>query len=518
MAFIADYFQGSGDPNYKDTLYTVRSDGSDMTRVAEVAGEGVAWSPDGQRLAFVRQEGDELALVTVAPDGSDHRLITRIAANEDSWIVWDYTGPVSWSPDGAYILYRCEMGVCVVDLDGNPVGQSPEGWVRRDQVVRAAWSPDGSRIAVRPRDFENAYEVRYHLFTMAPDGTDVQVLVRVGRSLVAANSGYDDVPFSIASCAGGFVVPNPEENPGLVTDCETLMGLRDALTGGEIINWTPTTPLEEWEGVVLGGAPSRVTGLEFRVDTEGPLYGILPPELGRLEKLETLSLYGTPYGKRYENGLTGAIPPELGKLANLRVLRLSNNSLSGSIPPELGNLASLEWLSLGNNSLSGSIPAELGSLASLEWLYLGWNSLSGSIPPELGDLTSLEVLALRRNSLSGGVPPELGKLTNLRDLDLDSNDVDGSIPAELGDLTSLELLYLGWNSLSGSIPPELGKLTNLRVLHLEHNDLRGSIPAELGNLTSLEKLGVDGNSWSGCIAAELPHLWVQATGLERCRS
>ena len=520
LAFIAYYFYGSGDPKRKDILYTVRSDGSDMTRVAEVAGEGVAWSPDGQRLAFARQEGDELALVTVAPDGSDARLITKITVGEKTFLPEVDAGPVSWSPDGDHILYGCEAGVCVVDLDGNPVGQSPEGWIREDEIARAAWSPDGSRIAMRPQDPWKPYGARDRLYTMAPDGTDVQVLVQVARSLVPANSGYDDVPFSIASCAGGFVVPNPEENPGLVTDCETLMGLRDALTGGTIINWTPTTPLEEWEGVVLGGAPSRVTGLEFRVDTEYPLQGVLPPELGRLEKLETLSLYGTPYGygKRYGNGLTGAIPPELGNLASLEKLSLGNNSLSGSIPPELGNLASLKRLSLGNNSLSGGIPPELGSLASLERLFLSDNSLSGSIPAELGSLASLEWLFLSDNSLSGGIPAELGSLASLERLFLSDNSLSGSIPPELGNLTSLEWLSLSANSLSGGIPPELGKLTNLRVLRLNDNALSGSIPAELGNLTFLEELGVDGNSWSGCIAAELPHLWVQATGLERCRS
>ena len=120
LAFIAYYFYGSGDANRKDILYTVRSDGSDMKRVSEVASGGVAWSPDGQRLALVRQEGDEIALVTVAADGSDARLITKISVGEKTFLPVGSAGPVSWSPDGAHILYGCEAGVCVSTLTATP--------------------------------------------------------------------------------------------------------------------------------------------------------------------------------------------------------------------------------------------------------------------------------------------------------------------------------------------------------------------------------------------------------------
>ena len=395
-------------------LYTVSSDSTGLSAISEALGH-VSWSPDSQRLALARQEGDDVVLVTIATDGSDPQTVTKIAGES-------IVDPLSWSPDGSHILYGCAAGVCVVDLDGNHVGQSPAGWSEmRDNPPRnteypegrpkAAWSPDGSRIAIRPYSYPRP-EGSAVVFTMAPDGADAQVLVRDGRSPVAANSGYEDVEFSIASCSEGFVVSKPEENDGLVKDCETLMGLRDALTGGTIINWSPRTPIDEWEGVVLGGSPTRVTGLGFDLwdpwgigwEREDHYYlnGILPPELGDLEMLEVLSL-------RY-NRLSGSIPPEVGMLSNLRVLELNGNALSGGIPPELGNLASLERLDLSRSALSGSVPPELGKLNSLRVLNLTDNALSGSIPPELGNLTSLQELDLWRNYWSGCIAAELPDL------------------------------------------------------------------------------------------------------------
>ena len=54
-------------------------------------------------------------------------------------------------------------------------------------------------------------------------------------------------------------------------------------------------------------------------------------------------------------------------------LHLESNELSGEIPPELGNLSNLKTLSLRDNQLSGAIPSELGNLANLQTLLLEYN-------------------------------------------------------------------------------------------------------------------------------------------------
>ncbi len=185
------------------------------------------------------------------------------------------------------------------------------------------------------------------------------------------------------------------------------------------------------------------------------------------------------------NNLSGSIPPELGNLSNLASLSLHSNQLYGTIPPELGHLRSLSELWLAYNQLNGTIPSELANLSSLSELWLSSNQIGGTIPPELGNLSNLSYLLLSSNQLSGTIPPELGNLSSLSSLWLDYNQLRGPIPPELGKLSSLYCLWLDSNQLWGCIPKSLGDCNELRYLTLNNNELSGEIPAELMRLTNL---------------------------------
>ena len=177
-----------------------------------------------------------------------------------------------------------------------------------------------------------------------------------------------------AQCSNGVVVPNPQENPGLVADCAVLLQSRDRLAGSATLNWRADRAIGDWDGVTGG---RRVSWLKLH---SRELTGTIPPELGALANLTVLNLNN--------NQLTGPIPPELGALANLRHVNLNNNQLTGPIPPELGNLTNLGGLFLSNNQLTGPIPLELGNLIALSrtdlgGLFLSNNALTGCLPPGL---------------------------------------------------------------------------------------------------------------------------------------
>ena len=342
-------------------------------------------------------------------------------------------------------------------------------------------------------------------------GTLVILIAVLGVQPVSAQSDP-------ASCAAA--VADAVNNPGLVSDCEALLDVRDLLTGsGDPLNWSASTLITEWAGVSVSGTPGRVTKLDLhkmrlrgsipsdlsRVTALTDLYlqdnhlaGSIPPELGSLTGL--VRLYAD------DNDLAGEVPSELGGLLALRELRLSSNNLTGSLPAALGNLASLTILDLSDNDLSGPIPPQVGSMSRLDWLNVNQNNLSGQLPQELGNLSRLRRLYVSENDLSGPIPGTFGRLSRLTHIVAQSNDLSGEIPAELADLSSLVWMGLYDNDLTGEIPAELGGLVNLQRLYLSGNDLTGPIPPGLGEATALTNLWLDNNSLSGVIPTELDRL------------
>ena len=171
-------------------------------------------------------------------------------------------------------------------------------------------------------------------------------------------------------CATDGEVASPANNPGLVADCQVLLASRDTLAGTWTLNWSASTPMDNWEGIHLRGTPRRVTNLNL----EGwGLTGTIPAALGDLAKLEILVLAHTQ--------LTGPIPAALGNLANLENLSLDNNQLSGEIPAALGNLANLQKLYLSGNQLTGCIPAGLKSVPGNDFTGLGLDFCPGTTTP-----------------------------------------------------------------------------------------------------------------------------------------
>jgi len=410
------------------SLYTVRADGTELRRLA-VAVSPPSWSPDGRRLAVARPVGTEaVELITMRADGTDARPVTaiddwelttgrqRMRRNEregsrvfrasEAWIE-----TLAWSPAGDQILYSCGAGFCVVATDGTPVGRSPRYAYETDRAsaIRryafglhpaAAWSPDGSRIAVVSR---RTYDAEVILEHAAPDWTDPRALawMEEGKPPVAVGAQNFGITAKWADCEAGIVVPQPEANPGLVRDCQVLVGLRHTIFAqGPNFDWNADTPIDQWLNVDVAGSPPRVTGLWL---DDGPrlqtVSGLLPAAIGDLTELQKLSVTG--------RGLHGPIPAHWGNLGRLESLWLTGRKISGPLPPELGNLRQLRFLDIRGTQLVGPIPPEFGRLTRLEKAELRDNALTGPIPPSFGQLPSLTHVYLRGNQLTGCVPPAL---------------------------------------------------------------------------------------------------------------
>ncbi|KAK9185335.1 hypothetical protein WN943_025691 [Citrus x changshan-huyou] len=173
------------------------------------------------------------------------------------------------------------------------------------------------------------------------------------------------------------------------------------------------------------------------------LTGKIPPSLGRLSSLKTLSLL--------ENGLNGTLPPELGKLSNLQKLRLQSNNLRGDLPKDYENLKNLTIFGIAGNYLSGRIPTFIAKWVNLYALYVSDLQTMGFSFPKSANLSSISSLILRNCSITGSIPPYIADWSQLGYLDLSFNNLTGGIPNTFKKLFLYEL-YLTGNMLNGTLP------------------------------------------------------------------
>ncbi|MDE2808731.1 MAG: hypothetical protein OXN90_09970, partial [Gemmatimonadota bacterium] len=62
-------------------------------------------------------------------------------------------------------------------------------------------------------------------------------------------------------CANGIVVSEPHDHPGLVADCEVLLGLRDRLAGDRGLSWSADIPITQWDGIAVGDSGVKTLDL-----------------------------------------------------------------------------------------------------------------------------------------------------------------------------------------------------------------------------------------------------------------
>ena len=147
-------------------VYVMDADGSNVAQLAtgDAGGENEefpTWSPDGQRVAFVKNSTE---IYTAKADGGGD--LQLVAGGEGS------KGDPAYSPDGSHIAFDDQSDIYVVSTAGGaPVRLTTTDSSSYDP----AWSPDGLRIAfhrthvVRDQDGNRLYTER-SLYVMQANG------------------------------------------------------------------------------------------------------------------------------------------------------------------------------------------------------------------------------------------------------------------------------------------------------------------------------------------------------------
>jgi Tol biopolymer transport system component len=139
----------------------MNADGGGKRRVTSYPGGrglvALSWSPDGERIAFVRNE----SIWVVNAEGTAPRRLIRNA------------GLPAWSPDGSKILFvgqRGGQGSSTEIWVANANGTGQRRLTHGDGAWNPAWSPDGRRIAFSRGESG--------IFLMRQNGTAVRRVAR----------------------------------------------------------------------------------------------------------------------------------------------------------------------------------------------------------------------------------------------------------------------------------------------------------------------------------------------------
>ncbi len=146
-------------------IYLMNSDGKRVRRLTEhPQADGIpAWSPDGQKIAFVSFRNEPRDIYVMNPDGTNLINLTQSPERSDSY--------PSWSPDGKQIVFSTG-DIWVMDADGENQRNLTNHIAGDGQPD---WSPDGRQIAFssdRDRAWEFEGRDNRDIYVMNTDGTN----------------------------------------------------------------------------------------------------------------------------------------------------------------------------------------------------------------------------------------------------------------------------------------------------------------------------------------------------------
>ena len=181
---------------------------------------GIAFSPDGHRIAYVRANDPEVGkyrLLTANPDGSDETIL-QITANGPAF----FPHGLTWSPDGKRLTYSLfALGdvlgtIKSFDVAGKQV--EPFASFKNEMVFDVVWLPGGRWLLARYQQKGPSY-LRPQIGLISQAGGQVQPVTR-------DTNGYDTLTVSADGKTAATVQVRTTSSVSLITNASSRANIQ----------------------------------------------------------------------------------------------------------------------------------------------------------------------------------------------------------------------------------------------------------------------------------------------------
>jgi TolB protein len=155
-------------------IFTIGADGKHQRVLPHQPGSGgeqPSFSPDGRRIVYVSSRDGDVGIFSSRLDGSGRRQLTR---NTDGY----FDGDPCYSPNGKLIAFHRDGNIFIMRADGTKERKLTEGY-------SPSFSPNGQRIAF-VRFFYRSSEI----YTMTANGDHAHVLANTQHTANSLNPDY----------------------------------------------------------------------------------------------------------------------------------------------------------------------------------------------------------------------------------------------------------------------------------------------------------------------------------------
>ena len=170
-----------GGGSARGAIYVINADGTNLTQITDssIGKEDIAWSPDGQRIAFASErnsrEETSWRIYVVNADGTGLTLLSQTRRLGPAHL----RGRLAWSSDSQRIAVSFGGGEEIYSMSPDRASRIPR--VLSISGIQPAWSPDGQRIA-----FVSGRDGNHEIYVKNADGS--------GETRLTYNPRHDVYP------------------------------------------------------------------------------------------------------------------------------------------------------------------------------------------------------------------------------------------------------------------------------------------------------------------------------------